>query len=96
MFLLEGGPPRGPGDSRVTGQEFLDRLCASRPLEEVASSRCAGALLDKLHQGGHCRTSVRSYAFALRALYHHNRTGEDNADAHLKRQVMGRILDHHG
>ena len=23
-------------------------------------------------------------------LYHHNRTGEDNADAHLKRQVMGR------
>ena len=24
------------------------------------------------------------------ALYHHNRTGEDNADAHLKRQVMGR------
>lgn len=24
------------------------------------------------------------------AHYHHNRTGEDNADAHLKRQVMGR------
>jgi secondary thiamine-phosphate synthase enzyme len=23
-------------------------------------------------------------------VYHHNRTGEDNADAHLKRQVMGR------
>ena len=22
--------------------------------------------------------------------YHHNRTGEDNADAHLKRQAMGR------
>jgi secondary thiamine-phosphate synthase enzyme len=22
--------------------------------------------------------------------YHHNRTGEDNADAHIKRQVMGR------
>ena len=22
--------------------------------------------------------------------YHHNRTGEDNADAHHKRQVMGR------
>src|SRR4051812_6207409 len=22
--------------------------------------------------------------------YHHNRTGEDNADAHLERQVMGR------
>jgi secondary thiamine-phosphate synthase enzyme len=22
--------------------------------------------------------------------YHHNRTGEDNADAHLKRQMMGR------
>jgi secondary thiamine-phosphate synthase enzyme len=24
------------------------------------------------------------------ARYHHNATGEDNADAHLKRQVMGR------
>ncbi len=24
------------------------------------------------------------------AQYHHNRTGEDNGDAHLKRQVMGR------
>ena len=23
-------------------------------------------------------------------VYHHNRTGEDNADAHMKRQVMGR------
>lgn len=23
-------------------------------------------------------------------VYHHNRTGEDNADAHLKRQVFGR------
>jgi len=22
--------------------------------------------------------------------YHHNRTGEDNADAHMKRQLMGR------
>ncbi len=22
--------------------------------------------------------------------YHHNRTGEDNADAHHKRQIMGR------
>ena len=31
--------------------------------------------------------------------YHHNRTGEDNADAHLKRQVMGRevvVRDHQG
>ncbi len=24
------------------------------------------------------------------SLYHHNNTGEDNGDAHLKRQVMGR------
>ncbi len=24
------------------------------------------------------------------AHYHHNKTGEDNADAHLKRQIMGR------
>ena len=24
------------------------------------------------------------------SVYHHNRTGEENADAHLKRQIMGR------
>ena len=24
--------------------------------------------------------------------YEHNKTGEDNADAHLKRQVMGRVV----
>lgn len=24
------------------------------------------------------------------SFYHHNRTGEDNGDAHLKRQIMGR------
>jgi len=24
------------------------------------------------------------------SMYHHNKTGEDNADAHLKRQIMGR------
>jgi len=27
---------------------------------------------------------------AIIARYHHNRTGEDNGDAHHKRQVMGR------
>jgi secondary thiamine-phosphate synthase enzyme len=27
---------------------------------------------------------------ASAARYHHNRTGEDNADAHMKRQIMGR------
>ena len=29
-------------------------------------------------------------AVRLSRFYAHNRTGEDNADAHLKRQVMGR------
>ena len=33
------------------------------------------------------RSSRRS---SLCPSYHHNRTGEDNADAHMKRQVMGR------
>lgn len=27
---------------------------------------------------------------ASSSVYHHNRTGEDNADAHMKRQIMGR------
>jgi secondary thiamine-phosphate synthase enzyme len=28
--------------------------------------------------------------------YRHNRTGEDNADAHLKRQIMGRCRNYQG
>jgi len=28
--------------------------------------------------------------YASTSQYHYNRTGEDNADAHLKRQIMGR------
>ena len=33
------------------------------------------------------RASLRT---SPRRQYEHNRTGEDNADAHIKRQVMGR------
>jgi secondary thiamine-phosphate synthase enzyme len=40
------------------------------------------------HQADIRRACVATDASADR--YHHNRTGEDNADAHLKRQVMGR------
>jgi thiamine phosphate synthase YjbQ (UPF0047 family) len=43
------------------------------------------------------RDSVHDYEMWLEKLaahaptssYRHNRTGEDNADAHLKRQIMG-------
>ena len=31
--------------------------------------------------------------YAPTSQYQHNRTGEDNADAHLKRQIMGREVD---
>ena len=42
-----------------------------------------------------CTTITRSGSKQLAphepvSQYHHNRTGEDNADAHLKRQIMGR------
>ena len=39
-------------------------------------------------QGQVCRTSVKVYT-SSRHGYHHN-VGEDNGDAHLKRQIMGR------
>ncbi|MFO0869128.1 MAG: secondary thiamine-phosphate synthase enzyme YjbQ [Pirellulales bacterium] len=43
-----------------------------------------------LHED-YCRWLERLAPFdASPQTYHHNRTGEDNADAHLKRQVMGR------
>lgn len=55
-------------------QEFLDRLCASRPLQEVTPTHIDDALLDKLRQGTHCRTSVRIYAFTLRAFFRYAET----------------------
>ena len=36
------------------------------------------------------RFGWRSWPRTRRPQYQHNRTGEDNADAHMKRQVMGR------
>ena len=53
----------------------------------------------RVHQrrrAGPARTTTRSGWKQLAPFdaspqrYHHNRTGEDNADAHLKRQIMGR------
>lgn len=55
-------------------QEFLDRLCASRPLQEITPEHVDDALLEKLRQGRHCRTSVRIYAFALRAFFRYAET----------------------
>ena len=51
-----------------------------------------------LHQRRRARPAPRLRALAREAgaararspRYRHNRTGEDNADAHLKRQIMGR------
>ncbi len=36
------------------------------------------------------RSKLRQVRYELISRYRHNRTGEDNGDAHLKRQVMGR------
>ena len=53
----------------------------------------------RVHQRRRSRACTRTTSSGSRQLapstrapnhYHHNRTGEDNADAHLKRQVMGR------
>ena len=47
------------------------------------------AVLDQLQAVGQHVDDV-GVAHLSPARYAHNRTGEDNADAHLKRQVMGR------
>jgi secondary thiamine-phosphate synthase enzyme len=47
---------------------------------DCAQSPVAGGRASKLRQAFHESISR----------YRHNRTGEDNGDAHLKRQVMGR------
>jgi thiamine phosphate synthase YjbQ (UPF0047 family) len=36
------------------------------------------------------RSKLRQAPHEPISKYRHNRTGEDNADAHLKRQIMGR------
>jgi site-specific recombinase XerD len=50
-------------------QEFLDRLCVSRPLEEVTPAHLDDALSEKVKQGGCARTSVQTYASALRSFF---------------------------
>jgi site-specific recombinase XerD len=55
-------------------QQFLDRLCHSRCLEEVTPAHVDDALLDKLRREKHARTSVRSYAYALRAFFRYAQT----------------------
>ena len=65
---------RGLSPKTVTSRcrvvrEFLDRLCAARPLKEVQPAHVDDALLDKLQRGGYARTSVRIYAFSLRAFF---------------------------
>lgn len=37
-----------------------------------------------------CPTHITASVFITVGQYQHNRTGEDNADAHIKRQIMGR------
>ncbi len=55
-------------------QQFLDRLCHSRCLEEITPVHVDDALLDKLRREKHARTSVRSYAYALRAFFRYAQT----------------------
>jgi integrase/recombinase XerD len=50
-------------------QQFLDRLCASRRLDEITPTHVDDALLEKLHKSKHARTSVSIYAHALRAFF---------------------------
>lgn len=55
-------------------QAFLDQLCVAQPLQGVTPAHIDDALLEKLRQGKHCRTSIRIYAFALRAFFRYAET----------------------
>ncbi len=73
----------------VTQSQIQDGLCLVSPMHITAS-----VFINDNESGLH-----HDYELLLEKLapfnpspdiYHHNRTGEDNADAHLKRQLMGR------
>jgi integrase/recombinase XerD len=55
-------------------QEIIDRLCASRRLQEVTPAQVDDALLQKLKQGGCARITVRAYSTALRAFFRYAET----------------------
>ena len=53
----------------------------------------AAVFINDAEEGLLCDYEVRLEKLATHAptsQYHPNRTGEDNADAHMKRQIMGR------
>ena len=57
----------------------------------ITASVCVNDDESGLHQD--CDEWLERLApHALTSQYRHNSTGEDNADAHRKRQVMGRVL----
>ena len=58
--------------------------CTSRPASSSTTTSPACTTIIRSGSSSWPRSTLR------RQRYHHNRTGEDNADAHLKRQVMGR------
>ena len=59
---------------RRVAQEFLDRLCASRRLEEVTPAHVDDALFQKLQEGDCARVTVRGYASALRVFFRYAQT----------------------
>jgi hypothetical protein len=50
-------------------QDLLDRLCVCLPLEEITPGHIDAVLIDKLNQGRWARTSVQTYACALRSFF---------------------------
>ena len=75
-----GLPAREPGSGR---SRAWSTRCTSRPPSSSTTTNRA------------CITTTKSGSKQLAphepiSQYQHNRTGEDNADAHLKRQIMGR------
>lgn len=76
-------------EKRVQASGIQEGLCLVNAMHITASVFINDAESGLLHDFGVWLEELAPFN-ASPEHYHHNRTGEDNADAHLKRQVMGR------
>ena len=75
-------------ESIVAGSGVLEGLCLVNAMHITASVYINDAEDGLLHDYDVWLEKLAPHAPTTQ--YQHNRTGEDNADAHLKRQLMGR------
>src|SRR5262249_18785263 len=88
-----GRGPGGPGSVPSPGLQWLGHQCR-KEMGMANSMHITASVFVNDEAGLHHDFAPRLERLAPfnpdPNVYHHNRTGEDNADAHLKRHVMGR------